>query len=205
MVARQLGVLEGGWLHTGAMAVTIGCGLAMAELGWLRRLARLGAGAHGGTLRVVSLSYLVGCLVATCIFAAADIVELSFAPVIILVSAPLAVRLRALDGARPQGGEPACEAAGAAGAARAAGGSVFAKAIVYLVVVSFVFGALSQASAVMPHPGLFRQGARARRYRAGVGRHVRGLAAPVRACPGRRPLLGALPGRGLRACSAAVH
>lgn len=153
MVARQLGVLEGGWLHTGAMAVTIGCGLAMAELGWLRRLARLGAGAHGGTLRVVSLSYLVGCLVATCIFAAADIVELSFAPVIILVSAPLAVRLRALDGARPQGGEPACEAAGAAGAARAAGGSVFAKAIVYLVVVSFVFGALSQASAVMPHPG----------------------------------------------------
>lgn len=145
MVARQLGVLEGGWLHTGAMAVTIGCGLALAELGWLRRLARLGAGAHGGTLRVVSLSYLVGCLVATCIFAAADIVELSFAPVIILVSVPLVVRLHVLDGARPRGGEPA---------RGAVGGSVFAKAIVYLVVVSFVFGALSQASAVMPHPGV---------------------------------------------------
>lgn len=151
MVARQLGVLEGGLLHTGAMAVTIGCGLALSELGWLRRLAQLGAGVHGGTLRVVSLSYLAGCLVAMCIFAAAYVVELSFAPVIILASVPLVVRLRALDGARPHGGEPACGAAGADGTA---GGPVFAKAIVYLVVVSFVFGALSQASAAMPHPGV---------------------------------------------------
>lgn len=146
MLARQTGALDLGLPQTVAMAALIGLGLAVCEVYWLARISRLPEGAGQGPLRAVGTSYLAGCCIAAFIFAAPGTAELSGALAALALSVPLALgggaeaetgsRLRA--DASKEGDPATCLSAR----------SAFVRAALYLLVLSFVFGAVSQASVV---------------------------------------------------------
>ena len=133
MFARQSGILPGGWAYAVAAAGTIGFGLATAELAWLNKLAHLEPQSSRRLTRLISLSYLVGCAASVFIFEADGPFELAFALATIVGCALIATLVRT-PSTVPSTGE---------------GGATpdFFKAVLYLAVFSFVFGAISQASA----------------------------------------------------------
>lgn len=133
MLGRHVGIVTPGWPYAIATAVLVGCGLAVAELGWLVRLAELGRTRPRALVRGVPLAYLGGCLIAAFIFCAAGPIELTFALAIIVTSAiPLFTRLLKLpaDSVAPTTRRPVD----------------LIKAVSYLAVFSFVFGTVSQVS-----------------------------------------------------------
>ena len=133
MLGRHLEIVTSGWPYAIATAILVGCGLALAELGWLVRLAELGRTRPRALVRGVPLAYLVGCLIAAFIFCAAGPIELTFALAIIVASGvPLFTPILK----RPTSNTLA---------------SVrrpvdLVKAVSYLAVFSFVFGTVSQVS-----------------------------------------------------------
>lgn len=133
MLGRHLELLNPGWPYAIATALLVGCGLAIAELGWLIRLAEVGRLRPRALVRGVPLAYLVGGLIAAFIFYASGPVELTFALLIIVASAiPLLGTLIPLPANPPlrSSRRPAD----------------LIKAVSYLAVFSFVFGAVSQVS-----------------------------------------------------------
>ncbi|MDY3980791.1 response regulator transcription factor [Paraeggerthella hominis] len=135
MLARLLGAIEGGWLYAIVVSGSIGYGLATAELGWIGRISALSREGGPSLARAIPLAYLIGGIAATIIFWASGIMELAFALTIIIVSAvPLIARQE-------------LEAAGRRISISEAGVIDFVKAVSYLAVFSFAFGAVSQVAA----------------------------------------------------------
>lgn len=136
MLARHLGLIEAGWPYAITAAMTIGYGLASAELVWMSRIALYTVGSPRKLARIHAGAYLTGGLTAALIFLASGMVELPFALVIILASACLLLSIRDDPGRVEH--EPGSHA------------KVdlvnFVKTVSYLAVFSFVFGAISQAS-----------------------------------------------------------
>lgn len=131
MLLRYLSFIEGGWPYAIAASASIGVGLATAELGWMERLASIGEENRALLSRTISLAYLLGGVATAFIFFASGPVELSFALAITVVSALLFTRM-------PPASAPARAASSASNRID------LVKAISYLAVFSFVFGAVSQ-------------------------------------------------------------
>lgn len=160
MLLRELELIAGGLPYAVVVSASIGFGLATAELGWLDRLrgearARSGAGPtnarpsgtlggeadHAGWLRLpvaISLVFLVGGTMAAFIFVAPGVIELPFA--LLALAASIAIVWRSAAGA-PEGG------ARAPGIDRKDVPHLI-KAVSYLVVFAFIFGAVSQMSVI---------------------------------------------------------
>ncbi len=134
MFARQVGAPLGGWGYAVAAAGTIGFGLATAELAWLNKFSVLETQDSRRITRLISLSYLVGCAASLFIFEADGPFELTFALGAIIGCAIIGTKVRC-----PLPESPVASAA-------ASVPDLF-KAVLYLAVFSFVFGAISQASA----------------------------------------------------------
>lgn len=130
MLLRYLSLIEGGWPYAIAASVSIGVGLATAEVGWMERLVVLGKGDAALLPRMISLAYLLGGAATAFIFFSSGPAELSFALVITAASAALFTRT-------PAGGD-------AEHPSSASDQISLVKAISYLAVFSFVFGAVSQ-------------------------------------------------------------
>lgn len=140
MLARFVGLIEGGWVYAVATSGLIGYGLATAELGWMARITNLHERGEASLARVVPLAFLCGGAVAAVIFAASGTFELLFALTIIVVSALPLVRTAPPDTSARR--------------VSLVQGSVsdFVKAVSYLAVFSFVFGAVSQVATVVEEP-----------------------------------------------------
>lgn len=140
MFARLVGLIEGGWPYAIAASSLIGYGLATAELAWMARITSLHERGQVSLARTVPLSFLCGGAVAAVIFVASGTFELLFALAIIVVSALPLVRTAPID-------------ATARRVSLAQGGAGdFVKAVSYLAVFSFVFGAVSQVATVVEEP-----------------------------------------------------
>lgn len=138
MLARLVGLIEGGWIYAIGASCLIGYGLATAELGWMARITNLHERGEASLARVVPLAFLCGGVVAAIIFVASGPIELAFALSIIVVSALPLMR------------EPLAETtAHRVGLAQGSAGD-FVKAVSYLAVFSFVFGAVSQVATTIP-------------------------------------------------------
>ena len=140
MFARLVGLIEGGWPYAIAASSLIGYGLATAELAWMARITSLHERGQVSLARTVPLSFLCGGAVAAVIFVASGTFELLFALAIIVVSALPLARTAPMD-------------ATARRVSLAQGGAGdFVKAVSYLAVFSFVFGAVSQVATVVEEP-----------------------------------------------------
>ncbi len=141
MLLRQVDAFDLGLPQTIAMALLIGAGLATAELSWLGRLASQAAAVPHA--RAIALSYFVGAIIASVIFVATGPIELGFALAILVLAALLSIRIPMTPdrASNPSNEEPP-------DGPRRATAANFAKATLFLIVFSFVFGAISQASAL---------------------------------------------------------
>ena len=139
MLLRYLSIIEGGWPYAIATGLSIGFGLAVAELGWMEKLVAMGK-ADGALLpRMVSLAYLAGGAAAAFIFFATGPVELTFALLTVLISGALLTRTPNTADEPP------------AHAPSRSDNVNLVKAISYLAVFSFVFGAVSQMVETSSH------------------------------------------------------
>ena len=138
MLARLMGLVEGGWAYAIAASCLIGYGLATAELGWMACITALHERGGVSLARAVPLAFLCGGVAAAIIFIASGPFELVFALAIIVVSAWPLVRTPPLEASVRR--------------VSMAQGSVgdFVKAVSYLAVFSFVFGAVSQVATTVP-------------------------------------------------------
>lgn len=134
MLGRTIGLVEGGWLYAFLASGAIGYGLATAELGWMARITALHEAGRISLARTVPLAFLCGAGIAALIFYASGATEIAFALVIIVVSAVPPLR------------RPAPERADLRISFSQGGAGDFAKAVSYLAVFSFVFGAVSQVA-----------------------------------------------------------
>lgn len=134
MLARLVGIIEGGWGYAIIASSLIGYGLATAELGWMERITVLHEQGKVSLTRAVPLAFLGGGATAAFIFVASGPFELAFALSIIVASALLLVRKPIPD----QIVRRVSLAQGSVGD--------FVKAVSYLAVFSFVFGAVSQVA-----------------------------------------------------------
>lgn len=134
MLGRTLGLLEGGWLYAFLASGTIGFGLATAELGWMARITSLHERGQLSLARTVPLAFLCGGAIAGLIFYASGASEILFALTIIVISAVPMLRQQTLEEADRR----ISFSQGGAGD--------FVKAVSYLAVFSFVFGAVSQVA-----------------------------------------------------------
>lgn len=132
MMLRYFAVIDGGWPYAITTGASIGFGLATAELGWMERLVRLEKNDGAPLSRTISLAYLLGGGATAVIFFASGPVELSFALALVLLSGALLARTPAAVDCQP------------AQPPRRADRIGLVKAISYLAVFSFVFGAVSQ-------------------------------------------------------------
>lgn len=138
MLARLVGLIGGGWLYAVAASGLIGYGLATAELGWMAHITTLHERGRVSLARAVPLAFLCGGVVAAIIFVASGPFELAFALTIIVLSslplvagAPLEAHPRRVSLVQGSAGD-------------------FVKAVSYLAVFSFVFGAVSQVATTIP-------------------------------------------------------
>lgn len=134
MLGRTLGFIEGGWLYVFLASGFIGYGLATAELGWMARITTLHERGRISLTRTVPLAFLCGGTVAALIFYATGPTEILFALTIIAISAAPFVRAQTLE----ETDRRISFSQGGAGD--------FVKAVSYLAVFSFVFGAVSQVA-----------------------------------------------------------
>lgn len=138
MLARLVGLIGGGWLYAVAASGLIGYGLATAELGWMAHITTLHERGRVSLARAVPLAFLCGGVVAAIIFVASGPFELAFAlTIIVLSSLPLVA------------GAPLEAHAGRVSLKQGSAGD-FVKAVSYLAVFSFVFGAVSQVATTIP-------------------------------------------------------
>ncbi len=139
MLLRYLSIIEGGWSYAIVTGLSIGFGLAVAELGWMEKLVTMGKA--DGTLlpRMVSLAYLVGGTAAAFIFFATGPVELTFALLTVLISGALLTRTPNVADEPPSHAPSRSDNVN------------LVKAISYLAVFSFVFGAVSQMVETSSH------------------------------------------------------
>lgn len=138
MLARLMGLIEGGWTYAIAASCLIGYGLATAELGWMTRITTLHERGEISLARTVPFAFLCGGGVAAVIFVASGPFELTFALAIIVVSALLLMH------------EPLPETTAHRVSLTQGSAGDFVKAVSYLAVFSFVFGAVSQAATTIP-------------------------------------------------------
>lgn len=138
MLARLVGLIEGGWAYAVAASCLIGYGLATAELGWMANITALHERGGISLSRAVPLAFLCGGVVAAIIFVASGPFELVFALAIIVVSAWPLVRT------------PPLETSVRRVSMTQGGVGDFVKAVSYLAVFSFVFGAVSQVATTVP-------------------------------------------------------
>lgn len=139
MLLRYLSLIEGGWPYAIVTGLSIGFGLATAELGWMEKLVTMGKADAVLLSRMVSLAYLVGGVAAAFIFYATGPVELTFALLAVLLSGALFARA-------PHAADPS----GSRAPSRSDNVNLI-KAISYLAVFSFVFGAVSQMVETSSH------------------------------------------------------
>lgn len=142
MLLHNLSVIEGGWPYAIVTGLSIGFGLATAELGWMEKLVSAGKDDTVLLPRMVSLACLVGGVAAAFIFFAIGPVELTFALLIILLSGMLLMRM-------PKAIAPIQNIAPSR-----SDNITLVKAISYLAVFSFVFGAASQMVETSSHSGI---------------------------------------------------
>ena len=134
MLGRTTGIIEGGWPYAFFASSTIGYGLATTELGWMTRITTLHENGQLSLARTVPLAFLCGGGIAALIFYASGATEILFALVIIVISAaPLMQR-------------QTFEETDSSSAFLEGGAGDFVKAVLYLAVFSFVFGAVSQVA-----------------------------------------------------------
>lgn len=132
MLLLNFNVFESSWLYAILAAGSIGYGLATAEIGWLNHIAQ---SKDIRRLRIgIACAFLVGATCAILIFSLSNYLELCFALAIIVVSGVLFYRLKAPAARSDSPPQIKSNAA-----------HVW-KAISYLAVVSFVFGAISQVA-----------------------------------------------------------
>ncbi|MEG1167476.1 MAG: LuxR C-terminal-related transcriptional regulator [Gordonibacter sp.] len=134
MLVRYLGHLSGEWPYAVLAAGLIGYGLATTELGWMARIATLRDEGRLALERAVPLAFACGAGVAAIIFLVTGTIELSFALAITALSSLPLMRNQPL------------EAIGRRISFSKTGVFDFVKAISYLAVFSFVFGAVSQVA-----------------------------------------------------------
>lgn len=139
MLLHNLSILGGGWPYAIVTGLSIGFGLATAELGWMEKLVAMGKDDAALLPRMVSLAYLVGGAAAAFIFFAIGPIELTFALLTVLISGALLMRT-------PKIGAPVQSVAPSR-----ADNTTLVKAISYLAVFSFVFGAVSQMVETSSH------------------------------------------------------
>lgn len=124
MFARLVGLIEGGWPYAIAASSLIGYGLATAELAWMARITSLHERGQVSLARTVPLSFLCGGAVAA-------VIVVSALP--LARTAPMDATARRVSLAQGGAGD-------------------FVKAVSYLAVFSFVFGAVSQVATVVEEP-----------------------------------------------------
>lgn len=134
MLVRYLYHLSGEWPYAVLAAGLIGYGLATAELGWMARIATLRDEGHISLERTVPLAFACGAVVAALIFLVEGTIELSFALLITVLSSLPLIRNQPLEGI------------GRRISFSQTGAFDFTKAVSYLAVFSFVFGAVSQVA-----------------------------------------------------------
>ncbi len=134
MLVRYLYHLSGEWPYAVLAAGLIGYGLATAELGWMARIATLRDEKRISLERTVPLAFACGAAVAAVIFLVEGTIELSFALIITALSSLPLMKNQPLEGI------------GRRISFSQTGAFDFAKAVSYLAVFSFVFGAVSQVA-----------------------------------------------------------
>lgn len=134
MLVRYWGLIPGDWLYAICAAGLIGYGLATAELGWMARIAALHSEGRLALARALPLSFGCGAVTASVIFLVSGTVELGFALAVIVISALPFLRRQTLESADRRI------------SFAHAGAADFIKAVSYLAVFSFVFGAVSQVA-----------------------------------------------------------
>ncbi len=138
LLFHNLGFIDNGWIYAIASASCIGYGLATAELGWLARIAMQQEDAEGSfsILSIVPAAFLIGGLMTAFIFWAEWPFELIFALVSTVIAAEPLMKAQPLE---KEGRRIGISSAGA---------TDFMKAVSYLGVFSFTFGAVSQVANV---------------------------------------------------------
>lgn len=138
LLFHNLGFIDNGWIYAIASASCIGYGLATAELGWLARIAMQQEDAEGSfsILSIVPAAFLIGGLMTAFIFWAEWPFELIFALVSTVIAAAPLIKAQPLE---KEGRRIGISSAGA---------TDFMKAVSYLGVFSFTFGAVSQVANV---------------------------------------------------------
>ncbi|MEA5019021.1 MAG: helix-turn-helix transcriptional regulator [Gordonibacter sp.] len=134
MLIRYLCHLSGEWPYAVLAAGLIGYGLATAELGWMARIATQRDEGHLALERAVPLAFACGAGVAAIIFLVEGTIELSFALIITVFSSLPLIGSQPLEGINRRI------------SFSRTGAFDFVKAVSYLAVFSFVFGAVSQVA-----------------------------------------------------------
>ena len=136
MLGAFIGLIENQWIYAISVSLLLGYGLAALELGWISHIALLEQEERESNLpassRVIAFAYIVGGIMAALIFILADELELCFALASIAISGVAFFRIELPDGRKKTKPQRAVDYLG------------FAKAVLYLGVFSFVFGAISQ-------------------------------------------------------------
>ena len=143
MLLRELNLVPGGWTYAVVVSLTIGYGLATSELGWLDRLRSF---EHAGGTRLsssVPLAFLIGGVMAAFIFIAPGLVELPFALLSLAGSTAVVWKL-------PETPTPASDQLPDLRIGPLSPDDIprLAKAVSYLAVFAFIFGAVSQMSVI---------------------------------------------------------
>lgn len=143
MLAASIGLIKNEWVYIVSISILLGYGLSALELGWIARIAFFGNDDRAFPLfvssRTIALSYIVGGIMTALIFVLLDRAELCFALVAIVASAAFFFRSELPA-------PPSHRKKKERGERKQEDRLGFIKAILYLSVFSFVFGAVSQTA-----------------------------------------------------------
>lgn len=137
MMGMLLGIIEVNWLYAIASSGCIGFGLAFAELDWIERISFFKATGLPGSSVEIPLAFLLGSAFAATIFFLTGVAEISFALVLTVLGFVCSCICLCEKSATPRLEE-------------ASPGSFreFVRAVLYLSVFSFAFGAISRVTVV---------------------------------------------------------